>query len=227
MSILTSPDVDKIAPALVAVQAAIRAAGKSGENLYDKYKYAKLEDYLHVARPLLAQHGLSVIISINRVERLADRQTVKGGVERAVEVQLLARLSHSSGQFIEIFGVGEGQDRADKAVYKAITGGKKYLLAGLLAIPTTDDPEADETVGETPPPKKPSPTLPKAPAVPGLKARYDAAMAALGKLTSPVRAQAFFDDAKSRNPAATDAARLSIVEELEARVAENTPEPKK
>lgn len=137
----------KLAPALVKAQAAVRAAGKTGDNKFDKYNYAKLEDYYAAAKPILAQFGFAVCFQTDQWEALPDRITKQGGTERAVRVRVSATLIHESGETLVATGYGEGQDRADKATYKAITGAKKYVLAGLLAIPTSDDPEADETVG--------------------------------------------------------------------------------
>lgn len=133
--------------ALAAAQAEMRSAQKSGKNTFDKYEYAKLEDFMDVAKPVLAKHGLAITFGTDEIHTLDDRSTKNGGVEHAVRVRVVATLIHESGATIAVYGYGEGQDRADKASYKAITGARKYAIAGLLAIPTTDDPEADETVG--------------------------------------------------------------------------------
>lgn len=146
-----SQSITNLAPALIAAQAEIRAAQKSGDNKFDKYRYSKLEDFMDQAKPVLAKHGLALVIGTPSVAALPDRQTKNGGTEHAVQVQVNALLVHTSGEWLEVVGYGEGQDRADKAIYKAITGAKKYAVAGLLAIPTTDDPEADETVGRARP----------------------------------------------------------------------------
>lgn len=217
MAIHTSESTKALAPALAAVQAKMRAAGKSGENTFDHYKYAKLEDYLSAARPLLAENKLSVVVSCDKAERLPDRQTSKGGTERAVSVELVARIVHESGEWLEVVGYGEGQDRADKALYKAITGGKKYILAGLLAIPTTDEPEADETVGHAPPPERRTVKAAAAPPAKTNKERYEAAVAWLDKAWGKERADAIVAEAKNRqNGAKTAAEKLAVLEELEA-----------
>lgn len=144
---LSSSTITKIAPALVMAQAEMKAAQKSGDNKFDKYRYSKLEDFFDAAKPILSKHGLALVIGNPAVSTLSDRPTKNGGLEHACQVQVTATLIHESGEWIEAQGHGEGQDRADKSIYKAITGAKKYALAGLLAIPTTDDPEADESVG--------------------------------------------------------------------------------
>lgn len=134
--------------ALSMAQAKVKAAYKSGDNKFDRYHYAKLEDFIEVAKPIMADLGLSLVCSVVELIALEDRKTKSGGDEHAVRVKLLGTLHWTDGTKIEAFSYGEGQDRADKSIYKAITGGKKYLMASLFQIPTTDDPEADETVGQ-------------------------------------------------------------------------------
>lgn len=145
----TSDTIDKLAPALAKAQASFRPVGKSGENKFDRYAYATLEDYVRAVSSKLAEHGFSVLTSVEEVTRLEDRATQKGGREHAAQIRLVLRLVHESGQWIEGEAFGEGQDRADKSIYKAITGARKYALASMLGLATTDDPEADETVGQT------------------------------------------------------------------------------
>jgi hypothetical protein len=149
----SSEAMDKLCPALKAAQAGFKRVGKSGENTYDRYKYATLEDYVDSIREALAEHGFSILSSVEDVVRLDARTTKNGGIEHAVQVQLRVRLIHESGQWIEACGFGEGQDRADKAIYKAVTGARKYALASMLNLATTDDPERDESVGQAEAPR--------------------------------------------------------------------------
>jgi hypothetical protein len=146
-----SPTIAKLASALSKAQGEMRHAQKSGDNKFDKYRYSKLEDFFDASKKTLASNGLAISISTLSVNNLEDRITKNGGAEHVCQVQVCATLIHESGEWIESIGFGEGQDRADKAIYKAITGARKYVLAGLLAIPTTDDPEADEQVGTAAP----------------------------------------------------------------------------
>lgn len=136
--------------ALSLAQAEVKAAYKSGDNKFDRYQYAKLEDFIDVAKPIMAKLGLSLAVSVTDLIPLEGRKTKNGGEEHAVRVKLTGSLYWKDGTKIEVSCYGEGQDRADKSIYKAITGGKKYLMASLFQIPTTDDPEADETVGQSP-----------------------------------------------------------------------------
>lgn len=143
----TSEQIDKLMPALCNARKAIRPAGKSGENKYDKYDYATELDWHAAVVPALLAERIVLSMSCDQVENLPDRTTKNGGTEHCVQVLGSARVTHESGQWLEVNGAGQGQDRADKAVYKATTGLKKYLYALLFALPTTDDPERDESVG--------------------------------------------------------------------------------
>lgn len=133
----------KIYRALAAVQARVKAAGKSGSNEYDHYSYAMLNDYCEVIRIPMAENGLALSVDIEKVDRLAPRKTARGGEEQVVIVMVKGILMHESGESISFTGYGEGQDRSDKAIYKAITGAKKYLIANIFNVPTADDPEKD------------------------------------------------------------------------------------
>lgn len=133
----------KIYRALAAVQAMVKAAAKSGANEYDHYSYAMLNDYCEVIRVPMAENGLALSVDIESVERLTPRKTRNGGEEQVVLVVVKGILMHESGETLSFTGYGEGQDRSDKAIYKAITGAKKYLIANIFNVPTSDDPEKD------------------------------------------------------------------------------------
>lgn len=164
----TSSTIDKIARALAQAQAAFKDVAKSKENTYDRYRYAQLEDYRDAIVAGLGNAGLSIATSIEEVVRLEDRQTKNGGTEHAVMVRMSQRIIHDSGEWIETTVYGEGQDRGDKAIYKAITGARKYGLASALNLATSDDPEGDDqprpkqavpAAKPTPKPARPEPKI--------------------------------------------------------------------
>lgn len=139
--------------ALIKAQKEMGVVPKSGENKFDKYKYATLEDFLNIVQPVLAENNLSLTTSIDETQLLPDRTTKAGGMEHVVQIKGTMTLFHDSGEVSKIAIFGQGQDRADKGIYKAITGARKYGLACFFNLVTTDEPEADETVGLTPAPK--------------------------------------------------------------------------
>lgn len=134
---------DKVSAALVKVAKVVRVVGKSGDNKFDKYQYAKLEDYIFATSGPLVDAGLSIITSAESAESLPTRPTKNGGNEYPVRVKLVMRAVHESGQWMEVESIGEGQDRGDKGTFKAITGARKYGIACLLGLGTSDDPETD------------------------------------------------------------------------------------
>jgi hypothetical protein len=132
-----------LAEAMVKCQSLINPAGKSGENKFDHYKYSTLEDYCNQLKPALTASELAVYFNQDEITDKGIRETSTGKKEYVIRVKLTATIMHSSGECMDVVGYGEGQDRGDKAIYKAITGCKKYLLANAFNIPTTDDPEVD------------------------------------------------------------------------------------
>ena len=144
MDELVSVDLPKeLYSALHKAQAQVKPVGKSGYNKYHKYSYATLEDYWKELQRALCENDLAFVCSVVEVIRLDDRKTKEGNMERAVQLILEGTLTHKSGESMVIRSYGEGQDVGDKAIYKAHTGARKYLIASILGMPTTDDPESD------------------------------------------------------------------------------------
>lgn len=197
---VTSETLDKLIPALVEARKAMLPAGKGGMNDYDNYGYAREEDWHAATMPALLENGLVLLFSTVVVSDAIERPTKKGGVEYNRTVHGVARLLHSSGEWIQVGCSGEGQDRGDKAIYKAITGMKKYGYATILALPTSDDPEKHRDKDEhdaapTPkppasPPKGNGPTAQPSPAA-GAKAPppVEEAIEAVGSLDNLPRLQ--------------------------------------
>lgn len=144
----TSESIKAIGPALFAAKQKMTAVEKGGRNQHDKYDYATLEDYMRVVRPCLEQHGLLLVTSAPTIDPIDGRQTSNGKPQYACYITLTLRVIHAeSGEWIEATAQGEGQDRADKAAYKATTGARKYGVAMLFDLVTTDDPELDTGQG--------------------------------------------------------------------------------
>lgn len=147
--IKTSAKIEKICKAMADVQPKLQKIKKTGYNKSQSYNYSKLEDYIESIMQILPEHGLFITCSQGAPHRLEVRETKLGGKQYPVQISTCIRLNHESGEFIEILAYGEGQDSGDKAIYKAITGSRKYGIACLLNLVTTDndDPEYD---GEEP-----------------------------------------------------------------------------
>lgn len=101
------------------------------------YDFVRASDIGEEARRLLKGRGLIVIPSVESI----DQKMGKSGV--LVHAHLTFEIVYvNTGESITKKWVGSGFDYpGDKALYKAITGGTKYFLAGLLGIPFGVDPE--------------------------------------------------------------------------------------
>jgi hypothetical protein len=133
MTMLTSEKIDLLLPALLKARSFMNPAAKDRENQHFKYNYATEQSWHDAVQPALLDHDLLLTFSVTSSERVGNLTTVRG----------TARVTHSSGQWLEVGGVGEGSDNADKGAYKAMTGFKKYCYALCFALPTTDDVEDD------------------------------------------------------------------------------------
>ena len=137
----TSDSTDKIYPALLAAQKEFGGVEKGSHCDFGNYNYAKLEDYIKVAAPVLEEHKLAIVTGSNSFTVIDGRLNKDGKPKSAVSVGITLRLIHESGQWIEVQSVGEGEDVGDKSTYKALTGARKYGVAMLLGLVTTDDPD--------------------------------------------------------------------------------------
>ncbi len=136
--------------------------GKSGNNSYDNYQYSTIGDYVRVVEKAFSQVGLVFVSSVEDYTILPPREGKT--VQNAVALTLAWSIIDSeSGEKIEGKSAGEAQDRGDKALYKAITGARKYALCCALNLHSEgDDPEADEKVSsDTAPAKAPVKPTPK------------------------------------------------------------------
>lgn len=153
-----------------AVMASITHVPKRGHNSFHNYDYATEADIADAVRESMAREGVMLIPSVDKCE-FREAQT-KSGTERAATLTVRYRLTDGA-ESIEFNVIGEGQDRGDKATYKAMTGATKYALLKLFLISTGDDPEAED--GEKPPPARGSQTPPPAKPTPNAPLYAEAA----------------------------------------------------
>jgi len=138
----TSDTITELTKAITAMRTQLHPVQKSGRNDFHRYSYAKLEDYIATISPALIENKLSIVTSVAEVTMLAPRPSKGDKMENVALVKIAMRLIHTSGEWLEVESFGEGQDPADKSIYKAITGARKYGIASMLGLATTDDPEA-------------------------------------------------------------------------------------
>lgn len=138
----------KIAKKLVNVMVECSHIAKNGLNSYHQYKYATAEDVLLKVNSALTKNKIASVV-IPEIASMVDVTNLKGNTEHLVTVNVQIKLIDSeSGEFVDLFGIGSGQDAGDKAVMKAQTAAIKYAYMMSLCIATGDDPEADSKTDE-------------------------------------------------------------------------------
>lgn len=138
----------KIAKKLVNVMNECSHIAKNGLNSYHQYKYATAEDVLLKVNEALTKNKIASVV-IPEVASMVDVTNLKRNTEHLVTVNVQIKLIDSeSGESVDFFGIGSGQDAGDKAVMKAQTAAIKYAYMLSLCIATGDDPEADSKTDE-------------------------------------------------------------------------------
>lgn len=138
----------KIAKKLVNVMSECGHIAKNGLNSYHQYKYATAEDVLLKVNSALTKNKIASVV-IPEIASMVDVINLKGNTEHLVTVNVQIKLIDSeSGECVDLFGIGSGQDVGDKAVMKAQTAAIKYAYMMSLCIATGDDPEADTKTDE-------------------------------------------------------------------------------
>lgn len=123
---------------------------KRGRNDHHHYSFAQAVDVIRPIRDLLLERHIMVLPSAHGVEHLAYGS--KGG--HLTTVTLSYRFYDiETGETADVPWVGVGADTGgDKGVYKAFTGGLKYMLLTTFLVPTSDDPERDRLTEASEPP---------------------------------------------------------------------------
>ena len=143
METTTDRPIKKITAKLVKVMEEVSHVQKNGTNEFHKYQYATAADVLEKVNEALVKNKICSIAKADLIS-LEHVANAKGNQEHLATVQMNIRLIDSeSGEYVDIAGLGNGQDSGDKAVMKAETASIKYAYMMAFNISTGDDPEAD------------------------------------------------------------------------------------
>jgi hypothetical protein len=120
---------------LIWIMSQVERIPKNGENKFHKYKYALESDVKDACRKYMAEAGVLMTFAVNGTEQVRD------DIVRVFST--IKFYDADTSEYIEFDMAGDGQDKNDKGIYKAITGSTKYALMSTFLIPTGDDPEKD------------------------------------------------------------------------------------
>lgn len=141
---------------LLSVQAALKAP-KGQFNAFGKYNYRSCEDILEAVKPLLYEHGLTLVIR-DQVVAVGNR----------IYVQATAMITNQDGQVTVTAFAREEEDKkgmdGSQITGAASSYARKYALNGLFLIDDTKDSDGTNTHGKdapsSPAPKNPSSDAP-------------------------------------------------------------------
>jgi hypothetical protein len=130
---------------LIEVSKAIKYLEKDKTNKMQGYKYLSEAKIKEVIKKEFENQGIVFNYSTDDVREYEISPTSKGTKQFVTIAKGTYNFMDSENKDIDITGTwaGSGTDTGDKGLYKAITGGIKYVLNTNFLIPTGDDPEKD------------------------------------------------------------------------------------
>ena len=128
---------------IVKIMAATGDVPKSGHNDFHNYSYVTEADAVESVRKALVENGVVFVLDVEDYLPVRERQTSKGTSYLTTLVCRASFVDSDSGDTVSYRVIGVGDDPADKGVYKAMTGAKKYALTVGLLLVAGNDPEGD------------------------------------------------------------------------------------
>jgi hypothetical protein len=124
-----SESIAKLAAALMVFQSEVKDPARDGENPHFRSKYVQIDGLLAAVRPILAQHGLSVVQSTG-----GDGQNVT----------ITTMILHTSGEWLKTDALTlRAQQATPQGAGSAITYGRRYSLSAALGVAWDDDDDGN------------------------------------------------------------------------------------
>lgn len=164
-----------------AVMSEVGAIRKDQTNPFDKYKFRGIDDVYNALHPAMVKHGVVALPVLHSCER-STLTTTKGAHMQLAVVDVSYVFYAEDGSSVTARAPGEGSDRGDKAVNKAMSSAYKTAMFQAFCIPTEEQKDSEhdspDLGGARPhsqqaPPAPPAPgpfpseAAPPAPAAPG------------------------------------------------------------
>lgn len=145
MSPVENKHQSNLAKKILLVMADVGTLKKDKRNDFHNYQYASDELIVGAIREALIKHSLSITTSQKSCTEISQK-TSKGEDQLLTKLEMEFELTDAdSGESKVVTFFGYGTDKADKGVYKAMTGAEKYFLMKTFLIATPDDPEFEKT----------------------------------------------------------------------------------
>ncbi len=123
--------------AIAAVLSDVGAVGKDGQNTFDKYKYRSIDAVMNAMHPAMAKHGVFVTPEV--LEQSREERTSKNGGALIYSITKVKYTFYTAdGSSVTATVIGEGMDKGDKSMNKAMSAAFKYALFQVFCIPTEE-----------------------------------------------------------------------------------------
>lgn len=129
--------------AIAAVLSDVGAVGKDGQNAFDKYRYRSIDAVMNAMHPAMAKHGVFVIPEVLEQSR-EERGAKSGGVLIYSIIKVRYTFYAEDGSSLTATVIGEGMDKGDKSVNKAMSAAFKYALFQVFCIPTDEFSDSED-----------------------------------------------------------------------------------
>lgn len=132
---------------LHAITQEFQVVEKRGRNQRQSYDFVKASDVIEATRKMMFKHDVFNTITeleCKRTQPLPEKNMLHTILK--MEAKFYCADEPSDSMTVQFYGVGA--DPGDKDIYKAKTGGLKYLYQMMFKIPTEmDDPEHETSNG--------------------------------------------------------------------------------
>lgn len=127
---------------MVAIMQSIGTIGKAQKNTFHNYQYRGIDDIYNALGPIMSEAGVFMTSDIldHTTQTLVN---AKGEQYQDHAIVIEYTFWATDGSHISTVVVGEGADKGDKAVYKALAGAHKYALLQTFIVPTADVKDAE------------------------------------------------------------------------------------
>ena len=208
----------KIFESLIKIMEDVSPLVKNGENKFDNYKYAKIDDITANLRPIFVKHDV-LVVPFMVDEQSYERQGSKGYALHYTKVKMRFTFYHKDGSSVVSEITDEAMDSGDKGYNKAIMAALKYTLIPMFLLSTGENLDTEKDKEQPAPKSTPAPKPKEKPTyTKEQKALWDCILNRLEKKEAPSEGLAkdlYYEFLKSTEPVTTDMIDIRIDEYIQ------------
>lgn len=162
---------NQIYTAIIGVMRDVGVVGKDGFNNFDKYKFRRIDAVMNALSPAMVKNKVFVIPEI--LEQTREERVSKEGKLMIYSITKVRYTFYTEdGSSVSAVVSGEGMDRGDKSINKAMSAAFKYACSQVFCIPTEEMKDSEQDSPEPQPKKKAEKKQPVPTSQPALQAEY-------------------------------------------------------